>query len=76
MGFEQVKAASYYNGPTLSLENLPCQANVTTYSADSAVTGSTAAATAMATGQKVNDGVISMAYPGDATELETLLELF
>ena len=30
----------------------------------------------MATGVKVNSGVISMAYPGDGSELETLLEYF
>ncbi|GAH01842.1 unnamed protein product, partial [marine sediment metagenome] len=46
------------------------------YSADNSVTDSAAAATAMATGQKVNNGVISMAYPGDGAELETLLEIF
>lgn len=76
MGFEQVKAANYYAGEALSFENLPYQAQCTTYSANSSVTDSAAAATALATATKVNNGVISMAYPGDGSELETLLEYF
>lgn len=76
MGFEQVKAANFYAGEPLSFENFPHQAQCTTYSADSGVTDSAAAATAMATAIKVNNGVISMAYPGDGSELETLLEYF
>ena len=79
MGFEQVRAAGMYlNGDegTLSFESLPYQAEMTTYSADSSVTDSAAAATAMATGVKVNNGVVSVATPGDGRELETLLEYF
>ena len=79
MGFEQVKAAGMYaNGVdgSLSFEAFPYQAEVTTSSANSSITDSAAAATAMATGFKVNNGVISMAYPGDGSELETLLEYF
>jgi alkaline phosphatase len=52
------------------------QGFVTTYSADSAVTDSAAAATAMATGHKVNNGVISTAYPGNGNDYITLLELY
>ncbi len=77
MGFEQVRAAGMYlNGieGTLSFEMLPYQADMTTYSANSSVTDSAAAATAMATGVKVNNGVVSVAIPGDGSELETLLE--
>lgn len=74
MGFEQVRAANYYNGGALSFETLPYQGEVTTYSASSSVTDSAAAATAIATGVKVNNGVISMAYPGDGSELQTILE--
>jgi alkaline phosphatase len=37
-------------------------------------TDSAAAATALATGKKVNNGVISMNIPGDSVDLETLLE--
>jgi alkaline phosphatase len=79
MGFEEVKAAGMYtNGVdgSLSFEAFPYQAEVTTSSANSSITDSAAAATAMATGFKVNNGVISMAYPGDGSELETLLEHF
>jgi len=77
MGFEQVKAAGMYlnGGPgTLSFESLPYQGELTTYAANASVTDSAAAATAMATSHKANNGVISMAYPGDGRELETLLE--
>ena len=79
MGFEKVKAASMYaHGKTgaLSFEAFPYQGEVTTHSADSPITDSAAAATAMATGAKVNNGVISTALPGDGRELYTLLECF
>ena len=77
MGLEQVKAAGMYaNGEpnTLSFEAFAHKALVTTYSVNSSVTDSAAAATAIATGHKVNNRVISMAFPGDHSELETLLE--
>lgn len=77
MGFEQVKAAGIYaNGEpdSFCFEAFPYRAQVTTYSADSAVTDSAAAATAIATGIKVNNKVISLVIPGDSSELETLLE--
>jgi len=79
MGFEHVEATAMYaeGAPgTLSFESLPFQAQMTTHSANSAVTDSAAAGTAIATGRKVNNGVISMATPGDGSELETLLECF
>lgn len=78
-GFEQDKAASIYlygNPGMLVYEDLyyfPYYGEVTTYSASSSVTDSAAAATAMATGVKVNNGVVSMS---GSTELETLLEYF
>ena len=69
MGPEQIEAGRYLLDPSgttpLSFETFPYQADVATASADSAVTDSAAAATAMATGQKVNNGVISEATPGD-----------
>lgn len=77
MGFEQASAAGMYaNGlpGTLGFEGFPYQAEVTTYSADSSVTDSAAAGTAIATGFKVNNGVVSTAIPGDGSELQTLLE--
>lgn len=79
MGTAQMDAASIYkSGETgkLSFEDFPVSAAVTTFSADSAVTDSAAAATAMATGAKVNNGVISQAIPGDGSDLKTLLEFF
>lgn len=76
MGFEQVKAARYYADTTMSFESLPYQGQSMTYSADSAVTDSAAGATAIATGQKVNNGVISQAIPGDGSDLPTVLEYY
>ena len=79
MGFEKVKAAGMYAhgaAGTLSFEALPYRAEMTTHSADSSMTDSAAAATAMATGIKVNNGVLSTALPGDGRELYTLLECF
>ncbi|MHC4985560.1 MAG: alkaline phosphatase [Planctomycetota bacterium] len=76
MGPVQVEAAGMYAGSDMSFEALPFQGMVTTYSANSAITDSAAAATALATGQKVNNGVISMAYPGDGSELTTALESY
>ena len=79
MGFEEVKAGGMYlygQPGTLSFEQFPFQAEVTTSSANSSITDSAAAATAIATGQKVNNGVIGLATPGDGSELQTLLEHF
>ncbi len=77
MGYGQVAAAGLYAhgaSGTLSFESFGCQAQVVTSSANSPVTDSAAAATALATGRKVNNGVISVARPGDGSELHTVLE--
>jgi alkaline phosphatase len=77
MGPEEVRAAGMYlhgRPGTLSWESFPYHAEMATYSADKDVTDSAASATAMATGHKVNNGVISAAVPGDGGELETTLE--
>lgn len=79
MGFEQVKAAGMYlNGKegTLSFEQLPYKGQMTTFSANKSITDSAASATAMATGTKVNNGVVSTRKPGDNKELKTVLEIF
>jgi alkaline phosphatase len=76
MGFEQVKAARYYHGNKLSFEAFPYQEDCMTHSANSAITDSAASGTAIATGVKVNNDVISLATPGDGHELETLLEFY
>lgn len=76
MGFEHVRAGGLFlNGAegTLSFEAFPHTAEMTTHSV-SGVTDSAAAATALATGVKVQNGVISMAVPGDERDLYTLLE--
>ncbi len=75
MGFEQVEAGRYKSGNPLCFESFPAQTEMTTHSANSAVTDSAASGTAMATGTKVNNDVISMAYPGDGSELTTSLEI-
>ena len=72
MGAEQVKAAGMYLGGSkgvLGFELLLYQGDVTTYSANSKVTDSAAAGTALATGTKVNNGVISLAIPGNSEKL-------
>ncbi len=77
MGKEQIKAARYYLGAAaLSFEDTPYAASVITRSADDIVTDSAAAATAIATGHKVNNGVLSVAIPGNGKDLETILEYF
>ncbi len=78
MGFEAVKAAGYYaygEAGTLSFEKFPYHAEIATYAANTPMTDSAAAATAIATGHKVNNGVISMEIPGSGTPLKTLLEI-
>lgn len=75
MGYQQVRAAGMYNGGPLCFEPFPYSAQQTTFPVPSnIVTDSAAAATAMATGQKVSIGVISLRIPGDASRLETILE--
>jgi len=79
MGFEQVKAASIYlNGKenSLSFESFPYTGQASTHPASREVTDSAAAGTAMATGVKVNNGVISMRIPGNSEKLPTALEYF
>ena len=78
MGFEQVKAGSYYltgEEGSLVFEAFPYTADVMTDSASILVTDSAAAATAYATGIEVDNGVLSLQIPGDGGEIETLLEL-
>jgi alkaline phosphatase len=77
-GFEQVLATRMFlnaNTAPLNFERFPAHAQVTTASAFGAVTDSAAAATAMATGHKVDVGVISMEIPGSGAPLPTVLEM-
>ncbi len=77
MGFEHIKAAGMFeNGKseTLSFEFLPHQAGVKSLSVNREITDSASAGTAMATGVKVYNGVISMSLPGNGSSLKTILE--
>lgn len=80
MGYEQNKAASFFawgeNGK-LTMQNLPVKGSCTTYDAGGPdhTTDSAAAGTALATGMKANNGVLSMRIPGDGSKLPTILEL-
>lgn len=75
MGPEHVEATSMYLGRSLIFESFSYTTTMTTDSVDG-VTDSAAAATAMATGRRVENGVISMALPGNGEELTTTLELW
>ncbi len=59
MGLSQVTAAKVTKG-TLEMERFPIIGLVTTWSANELVTDSAAAATALATGRKTNNGMISV----------------
>lgn len=78
MGPQQIEAARLYDvGPDAQLEmqKLPVQGWVRTDPVGGGPTDSAAAATAMATGQKVVNDVVSRAIPGDGSDLKTILEL-
>lgn len=76
MGHEQIKAARYYAGAPLVFESFPHQSNMTVASLSALATDSAASATAMATGVKVHNEVVSVRLPGDGAALETVLEIF
>lgn len=67
----------FVNGDTapLSFEKLPHTAWVSTNNARNQVTESAAGATALATGHKVDESVLSIALPGDGADLKTALEV-
>lgn len=80
MGFGHVQVGEAALGKSLSFRQFPHRNVATIYSANNTGTDSAAAATALATGQKVNDGVVSIALPEHADQtphqpLETLLEV-
>ena len=79
MGAEQLRAARMFlNGDTspLLFETFPEHAEVVTHAVDGSVTDSAAAGTAMATGHKVDIGVISIDIPGTGSDLTTVLESY
>jgi alkaline phosphatase len=67
----------FVNGNTapLAFEAMPHRAWVSTHNARNEVTDSAAAGTALATGQKVDDAVVSVALPGNGADLKTALEV-
>jgi alkaline phosphatase len=65
MGYGQMEAGRAYLGRTLSFENMPYTGSVATACADSAITDSAAAGTAIFTGHKVNSYVVGQANPPD-----------
>jgi len=75
MGAAQVQVGHLFAGEALSMETMPHRATMTTASADDPITDSAAAGTAMATGRKANNGVISQSLPGDGAARRTILEL-
>ena len=76
MGPEQVKAGRMRAGRPLSFEGFSRTGFLNTSSSSGPVTDSAAAATAIATGKKVMNGVLSIRLPGDAGPLETVFEYF
>lgn len=77
MGKEAIKAGGYYKGAALAMQNaFPYTNSISTHAANATVTDSAAAATALATGVKVNNLAISQRLPGDGSDLLTLLEIY
>jgi len=72
MGFQQITAGKVAKG-SLEMERCPATALVTTWSASSLVTDSAAGATAMATGVKTKNGVLSLDSAGQP--LKTVVEV-
>lgn len=75
MGPEHVRAARLFLGRSLVFETFPYRGSMTTDSVDG-ITDSAASATAMATGHRVRNRVISVALPGDGRPLPTALEMW
>ena len=61
MGIPQRTAAEKYVAKRLQMDEFPAQGVTTTFAADRFITGSAASATALASGQKTNIGMIGMA---------------
>ncbi|MCH8902991.1 MAG: alkaline phosphatase [Bacteroidetes bacterium] len=74
MGISQITAAMIANQKPLNLERFPVVGLIKTSAKDDLITDSAAGATAFATGEKVNNGVISLSE--DGKPLKTILELF
>lgn len=76
MGYEHVKLAQWVEmgiDGVIEAQNLTVTANVTTYSADNIVTDSAAAATAIASGTKTNNGYVGL--DPDLNPLENIVDI-
>jgi alkaline phosphatase len=76
---EQLKAARMFDSADTTpfrFEGFAVRGSLGTNNRAGGVTDSAASATAMATGVKVNNGVISRQIPGDGRDLETTLERY
>lgn len=75
MGINQARAAAIYSrqvlGKPLTMDSIATRGTTTTYSADSEVTDSAAAATALNSGHKTNNGVINL-LPDKTTRVFTI----
>ncbi len=80
MGFEHLKAASCYaygRDGQLFIQQFPfAGSSVTTPANKGAIPDSASGNTAIATGVKVNTGVVSMRIPGDGKPIKTILERY
>lgn len=72
MGLEQISAAWVCNGGKLNMDNFTNVGIQRTYSANKLVTDSAAAGTALATGHKTNNGMVSMTP--DSVAVKSLAE--
>ncbi|MFX1565689.1 MAG: alkaline phosphatase [Promethearchaeota archaeon] len=74
MSWAQINATKKWLGPTINLtmDELTHLGDIATYSLDSAVTDSAAAATALATGNRTNNNMVSMLPGGEI--LTTIIE--
>ena len=73
MGPTQIKAGELYKGTELTMQKFPYMTKVETRSANDEITDSAAAATAMATGVRTNNGMIGKNPLGE--ELETIVDI-
>lgn len=73
MGPTQIKAGELYKGTELTMQKFPYMTKVETRSANDEITDSAAAATAMATGVRTNNGMIGKNPLGE--DLETIVDI-
>ncbi len=74
MGLSQISASMYANGNKSALEEFTTIGLVKTHAADNLVTDSASSATAMASGEKTNNGTLGINATNDT--LTSILEIF